>query len=157
MAWINLCRWLTLQQARRANGWNFPNRLKEPAIQEEMSAWSLRDYELLVSEWAAIWLVAGGVAVVPGYWIILQWAPQLATAFGVLILIGPLSGILCLLEIYIRWLIGILLPNSPVGLLPGRPNFFDEASLLVSSLATYVLIPILYVFIDTHLMPAGIA
>lgn len=90
----------------------------------------------MVGEWAALWLVVGGVAVVPGYWVILQWAPQLATAFGVLILIGPLSALVCLIEIYIRWLIGFLLPNSPVGLLPGRPSFFNRGSLLLSSLAT---------------------
>lgn len=105
MSWINVCRWLTLQRTRHTHGWNFPKRLKEPAAREEMSARSLRDYELMVGEWAALWLVVGGVAVVSGYWVILQWAPQLATAFGVLILIGPLSALVCLIEIYIRWLI----------------------------------------------------
>lgn len=156
MSWINVCRWLTLQRTRRTHGWNFPKRLKEPAARREMSAWSLRDYELMVGEWAALWLVVGGIAVVPGYWVILQWAPQLATAFGVLILIGPLSALVCLIEIYIRWLIGFLLPNSPVGLMPGRPSFFNRGSLLLSSLATYALIPILYVFLDTYVMPAGL-
>lgn len=154
MRWINLCRWLTLERTRYSYGWRFPERLKEPAAQEEMSAWSLGDYEGLVGEWATIWLMVGGIAVVPGYWIILQWAPQFATAFGVLILIGPLSAIVCFLEIYIRWLMGLLLPNSPLGLLPGRPSFFNSGSLLLSSLATYALIPILYVFLETHVMPA---
>ncbi len=81
--------------------------------------------------------------------------PPLTTAFGVLILIGPLSALVCLIEIYIRWLIGLLLPNSPVGLLPGRPSFSNRGSLLVSSLATYALMPLLYVFLDTYVMPAG--
>lgn len=69
-------------------------------------------------------------------------------------LIGPLSAIVCFLEIYLRWLIGLLLPNSPLGLLPGRPSFFNSGSLLRSSLATYGLIPLLYVFLETHVMPA---
>lgn len=76
MRWINFCRWLTLERTRYSYGWRFPERLKEPAAQEEMSAWSLGDYEGLVGEWATIWLMVGGIAVVPGYWIILQWAPS---------------------------------------------------------------------------------
>ena len=156
MRWINLCRWLTLERTRHTYGWKFPKRLKEPAAQAEMSAWSLGNYERLIGEWAAIWLMVGGVAVVPGFWIILQWAPQLGTPFGVLILLGPLSALVCFLEIYIRWLIGLLLPNSSLGLLPGRPSFFNSGSLLFSSLATYDLIPLLYVFIDSQLKPPGL-
>lgn len=62
MRWINLCRWLTLERTRHTYGWKFPKRLEEPATQEEMSAWSLGNYERLVGEWAAIWLMVGGVA-----------------------------------------------------------------------------------------------
>ena len=147
MATLNICRWLTFQRTRRYYGWNFAEQLKDPNVRDELRYWALRDNELAVLGWAATWLMAGAIAVVPGSWVILQLAPSLFTGFVVVLLIGPLSGILCMLEIYVRWLIGIFFPESPAAL-PGGPSLFEGMSLLISSLATYVLIPILYVFVE---------
>lgn len=153
MMTINFCRWLTFQRTRRYYGWNLAERLKNPALREEFREWSLRENELAIVGWSAAWLTIAAIAVVPGSWVIIQWAPQLFAGFLVVLVIGPLSGVLCMLEIYVRWLIGLVSPGSPAAL-PGGPSIIEGNSLLVSSLATYLLIPILYIFIDRVLLTA---
>jgi hypothetical protein len=146
MASINFCQWITFQCARGIYGWNLAERLKDPALREEMRDWSLRDNELAIGEWGFAWLMFGSIAVLPVTWALLQWAPQLVTGFMELLMLGPVAAILCLLEIYVRWLIGWLFPASPVAL-PGGPSLLEGKSLLVSSVATLALIPVLYVLI----------
>lgn len=147
MASINFCQWITFQQTRRYYDWNLAERLKDPALREEMREWSLRDNELAIGEWGMACLMVGSIVVLPVTWALLQWAPQLLTGFGVLLILGPVAAILCLFEIYVRWLIGLLFPGSRIAL-PGGPSLLEEKSLLVSSLATLALIPALYVLID---------
>lgn len=153
MTTINFCRWLTFQRTRRYYGWNLAERLKNPALREEFREWSLRENELAIVGWSAPWLTIAAIAVVPGSWVMIQWAPRFFAGFLVVLVIGPLSGVLCMLEIYVRWLIGLVSPGSPVAL-PGGPSIIEGNSLLVSSLATYLLIPILYIFIDRVLLTA---
>lgn len=151
MATLNVCRWLTQQRTRRYYGWNFAKQLKDPAVREELRHWSLRENELAVAEWAVTWLVAGAIVFLPLAWVILQWVPSMFTAFVVVVVIGPLSGVLCLLEIYGRWLIGRFFPESRAAL-PGGACLFEGQSLMVSSVATYVLIPVLFIVIDRLLL-----
>jgi hypothetical protein len=63
-----------------------------------------------------------------------------------------LAGVLCALEIYIRWLIGLWFPESPARL-PGGPSLIEGNSLLASSLVTYALIPVLYILVETVVLP----
>lgn len=153
MATINLCRWLTFQQARRYYGWNLAQRLEDRELRDEIREWSLRDNQNAVGEWAFTWLLFAGIAVVPVSWAILQWAPSIFAGFMVLLLVGPIAGVLSLLEIYIRWLIGWVFPGSPLGL-PNGPSILEGKSLLVSSLITYAVLPFLYIFLDAIFLPA---
>ncbi|GAB12902.1 hypothetical protein ARGLB_028_00270 [Arthrobacter globiformis NBRC 12137] len=152
---INLCRWLTFQRTRRYYGWNLAERLKSSSLREELREWSLRDNELAVMEWAFAWLTIAGVAVIPVTWALLQWAPWLIPTITVVGLIGPVAGVLCAFEIYGRWLIGRWFPSSPARL-PGGPSIIEGNSLLASSLATYALIPVLYIFLDAVVLPAAV-
>jgi hypothetical protein len=147
MVSINFCQWITFQCARGIYGWNLTERLKDPALREEMREWSLRDNELAIGQWGFAWLMVGSIAVLPVSWALRQWAPQMFTGFLELLMLGPVAAILCLLEIYARWLIGLLSPQSPVAL-PGGPSLLEGKSLLASSLATFTLLLALYVPID---------
>jgi hypothetical protein len=90
--------------------------------------------------------------VIPITWALLQWAPWLIASMTVVALLGPLAGVLCALEIYIRWLIGLWFPESPARL-PGGPSLIEGNSLLASSLVTYALIPVLYILVETVVLP----
>lgn len=151
---INICRWLTFQRTRRYYGWNLAERLRNPDLQEEFREWTLRENELAVMEWAFAWLTVAGVAVLPVTWVLLQWAPWMVPTMTVVALLGPLAGVLCALEVYIRWLIGLWFPRSPARL-PGGPSVIEGNSLLASSLATYALIPVLYISLEAVLNPAA--
>ena len=147
--YVNFCRWLSFQNARRVEGWNLAERIEKPEMQQELREWSLRDNELAITGWAAYWIMVGSIALVPVGWLLLEWlqARPLFSAFALAILLGPIAAIFCYVEILIRWLIGFVFPHSKLAI-PGGPTVIEGNSLLVSSLVTYASIPVLYFFID---------